>query len=94
MEQVVTTNQLYLALKSISEYNNKTFQPKIEIEPTPTEEVSKFLAVNADGDIIAVENNAGGNIPEVTTEDDGKILRVVNGKWQAVSIPLAEEVAF
>ena len=94
MAQVITTNQLYLALKSISEYNNKTFQPKIEIEPAPTEEVSKFLAVNADGDIIAVENNAGGNIPEVTTEDDGKILRVVNGKWQAVSIPLAEEVAF
>ena len=33
-------------------------------------------------------------IPEVTTSDNGKFLRVVNGAWAAATVPNAEEVAF
>lgn len=37
---------------------------------------------------------SGGNMPEVTTEDNGKFLRVVDGAWAAVSITSAEEAKF
>ena len=33
-------------------------------------------------------------IPEVTSEDNGKFLRVVDGAWAAVSVPNAEGVGF
>lgn len=33
-------------------------------------------------------------MPEVTTEDNGKFLRVVDGAWVAVSVPNAEEAIF
>ena len=33
-------------------------------------------------------------IPSVTTQDNGKFLRVVNGKWVAASVPNAEEASF
>lgn len=33
-------------------------------------------------------------IPSVTTEDNGKFLRVVDGTWAAVFVPSAEEVTF
>ena len=34
------------------------------------------------------------NIPTVTTADNGKFLRVVDGAWSAVNIPIAEEAGF
>lgn len=33
-------------------------------------------------------------IPEITTDDEGKFLRVVDGKWQASSVPIAENESF
>lgn len=39
---------------------------------------------------------AGGSsaLPEVTTEDNGKFLRVVDGAWAAVAVDAAEEASF
>lgn len=34
------------------------------------------------------------SLPSVATSDNGKFLRVVNGKWAAQSIPSAEEATF
>ena len=34
------------------------------------------------------------NLPSVTTRDNGKFLRVVNGAWGAVSVPDAEGGSF
>lgn len=34
----------------------------------------------------------GGEVPNVSNKDNGKILQVVNGEWQAVTIPFAEGV--
>lgn len=34
------------------------------------------------------------NIPAVTASDNGKFLRVVDGVWSAVNIPIAEEAGF
>lgn len=40
------------------------------------------------------ESNFENGLPEVTTEDNGKFLRVVDGAWVAVSVPNAEEASF
>lgn len=34
------------------------------------------------------------NLPSVTTSDNGKVLRVVNGEWSAESLPSASGVSF
>lgn len=34
------------------------------------------------------------SLPEVTTADNGKFLRVVGGAWAAVNLPNAEEASF
>lgn len=31
---------------------------------------------------------------QVTSEDNGKFMRVVNGSWEAVAVPSAEEATF
>ena len=41
-----------------------------------------------------VISHINGTFPTVTTEDNGKFLRVVNGAWVAVSVPNAEEASF
>ncbi len=33
-------------------------------------------------------------IPAVSSSDNGKVLRVVNGEWAAVSLPSASGVSF
>lgn len=49
----------------------------------------------------ALENQAGGgggssgsSLPDVTTADNGKFLRVVEGQWAASTVPNAEEASF
>lgn len=41
-----------------------------------------------------IKNKPEQDLPNVTAADDGKILQVVDGKWQAKQIPYAEEVGF
>lgn len=36
----------------------------------------------------------GNDLPAVTSSDNGKVLRVVNGVWAAVSLPSASGVSF
>ena len=35
-----------------------------------------------------------GTLPVVTSADNGKVLRVVNGEWAAASLPSANGVSF
>ena len=40
------------------------------------------------------DEHGGSGLPPVTTEDNGKILQVVNGIWTVVTIPLANGEEF
>lgn len=45
-------------------------------------------------DLVTKEYVDRGKLPEVTTSDNGKFLRVVSGIWSAVVIANAEDHAF
>lgn len=45
-------------------------------------------------DAYAREQISVKGMPTVTADDNGKILRVIDGTWQAVSVPSAEEAIF
>ena len=55
------------------------------------------LTPDAHNDSITISAEGSGNdarLPTVTSTDNGKFLRVINGAWQAVSIPVAEEQTY
>lgn len=62
-------------------------------EQTLTEEQKAQARANI-GAISADEAGGGSGLPEVSTADNGKILRVVDGAWAIVALTNAEEVAF
>ena len=43
---------------------------------------------------IALKKDLEGIVPEVSTDDNGKFLRVVDGAWAVSSVPNAEEASF
>ncbi len=44
--------------------------------------------------LLGSGNLAISGLPSVTTSDNGKVLRVVNGAWAAASLPSASGVSF
>ena len=69
-------------------------------DPTGTVEaaggIPDYVANNAP--VVSVNGKTGvvtvGEVPVVTTSDNGKFLRVVNGAWTAVAIADASGVSF
>ena len=60
-------------------------------------EIKRWEAL--DQRIMAIELGSGASTPEsglipVTSADNGKFMRVVNGTWSAVTVPEAEGVKF
>lgn len=45
-------------------------------------------------DYLYADGKIQPRLPLITAEDNGKFLRVVNGKWEAVSVDSAEGVSF
>lgn len=52
----------------------------------------QVIGFDANGNAVAQDMLS--DMPEVTTADNGKFLRVINGDWAAATVPNAEEVAF
>ena len=79
-----TNRELTEQLQSLETYT-KTYLPKqlkdtdAKIPDTTSEDVGKFIAVDANGDLAAVE--AVNSLPAVTTEQNGSYLRAQNGTW-------------
>lgn len=44
--------------------------------------------------LLEMIESGGSGLPPVTSADDGKVLRVVNGEWAAASLPNASGVSF
>lgn len=43
---------------------------------------------------IKLSGAGSGGLPEVSAEDNGKMLQVVDGSWAAVAVSNAEEASF
>lgn len=69
---------------------------KLNAIPAPTyAEVGETLvvkAVDAHGHPTEWTNGGVPGLPAVTTEDDGKFLRVIQGEWKVVSLTDVSEV--
>lgn len=57
-----------------------------------------YKCVKVEGNIytwllVSVGGNGDCKLPDVTNNDNGKFLTVVNGEWVATEIPNAEEVS-
>ena len=52
------------------------------------------LYVDADGMLQPTTYTLGASVPAVTSADNGKVMRVVDGAWAAVSLPSASGVSF
>lgn len=57
-----------------------------------------ILKVKVNGQWVGIPSIKGekgdSDLPEVTSSDNGKILRVVNGEWSAVTLDNANGVSF
>lgn len=72
----------------------------VTITGTDTKPVLNFgIPVGPKGDTGSTgaqgpKGDTGTGVPDITTSDNGKVLRVVNGTWQAVALPSASGVSF
>lgn len=53
---------------------------------------TKIATVSIDG--ASTDIYAPASLPSVSSSDNGKVLRVVNGAWAAVQLPSASGVSF
>lgn len=80
----VTGKPTFAAVATSGSYNDLSNQPTI---PTKTSDLT-----NDSGYITA--SQVPTELPAVTSSDDGKVLRVVNGAWAAASLPSANGGSF
>lgn len=57
-------------------------------------DISKIKTPNGTSYDIKDAVARGRSLPVVTSSDNGKVLRVVNGEWSVVSLPSASGVSF
>lgn len=53
-------------------------------EPSAVENINTIPAMLSE---ISEQLSGGSGLPDVTVEDDGKVLKVVNGEWAAADAP-------
>lgn len=81
----------------VAEIIAKAISDTINAEPLRFSDVHSNTAVTTKFATEAYVQNAisgSGSLPAVTSSDNGKVLRVVNGAWSAVQLPSASGVSF
>ena len=59
-----------------------------------TDYLNMFAMTTKNSHTLAIYQDVSNELPEVSTDDNGKFLQVVNGKWTAVAITDGNEVAY
>lgn len=89
-----TNRELTEQLQSLETYT-KTYLPKqikdtdARIPDTTSEDAGKFIGVDANGDLAAVE--AVSSLPAVTADDNGSFITVQSGTWKTAK-PVAKAI--
>lgn len=80
----------------ITYYNYSTMRIDILFYFPYSQQLITFVQTTIDGEDALVSTGVytSAHLPAVTTNDDGKFLRVVNGTWDAVAVPNANGVGF
>lgn len=78
-----TYTKVYLP-KQLKDADAKIEETDARIPETTSEDAGKFIGVDANGDLAAVE--AVNSLPAVTSDADGRILTVINGAWAVPTI--------
>ena len=94
---VDTFNDLVGNVKVEDQIKNQLKDIQIEKEiyiqnDEPTDAADGTVWIDVDADPVQTGNVV--SIPAVTTEDNGKIMMVVNGRWEAVMVSNGEGVVF
>lgn len=83
---------LYSTTQHLTNTQKSKARTNIDAQKTIIGTAGQVVGFDSSGNAIAQE--APKSVPEVTTTDNGKFLRVVDGVWSATTVPNAEEVAF
>lgn len=59
-----------------------------------TDYLNMFAMTTENSHTLTIYQDISNELPNVTAEDNGKFLQVVNGKWKAVAITNGNEVAY
>ena len=88
-QPIVPSYQQYAVFYGLAKAAGDTTQAATQIDP------STEIGIYTNSAKSAIQSMLGIiQIPAVTSTDEGKVLRVVNGEWSAVSLPSVSEVSW
>lgn len=87
---IVATSNLGMALSSLQVWIDNQVMPAIGPIPAEADNGKVLTIKNA----TPIWENSTNSLPTITTDDNGKLLQVVDGAWAAVAITNGNEVAY
>lgn len=87
-------NYYYIGNASIVNMGENTSEPFVFVYILESNSNVAIVSGEDTTHIVGIYREETKGLPKVTTEDNGKFLQVVNGKWRAVAITNGNEVAY